>query len=131
MLNAQTIRDLLAKGISRFEKPYGTASTRIQLVMYIDAHETVQYITCIDTEPKNTVQLKDLIGRNIYNPMVAGHIKKLITTMAQKHGSAPREINLMVDIDNENQVVVYVRKDKQIISKVADGELTGQPTTIR
>jgi hypothetical protein len=123
MIGAQTVKDMLAAGISKFQKPYDIAATRIQLVFYIK-EETVMYLTCIDGLPKNTVQLRDVIGKNIYNSMVGAHIKKMITGLADSTGRDRTKVNLFADLDDKHNVRVWLREESVIIREVLDDELT-------
>lgn len=120
MVKSEQVLEIISKGIMRFEKPYDEKAENIQLVFSINDKNQVNYVTCVNQAPRNTVTLKDLIGNNIYNVLVNTHIKKLLEKFAQQNNLPKSDINLMAGLNAQNEVYVNLRNKNTLIRVIND-----------
>lgn len=116
----EQIEDVLKKGIERFEKPYHCSPLKIQIKFQWENDE-VQYMMCVDQQPKNTVTLKQLIGWNVYNGKVEKIIGKLLNKLAVGNGIEFTDVRVMA-FYGENIRLVLMNKTV-IVRDVETAEL--------
>lgn len=114
------IEEILKKGIERFEKPFHCSPLKIQ-VKFQWQGDKVQYIMCIDKEPKNTVTLKQLIGWNIYNGKVEKTIGRLLNKLAIENEIEFSDVRIMAFYGDHIKLVLMNKTT--VISDVKTEEL--------
>lgn len=123
MITTQQINAVIRKGLQRFEKPYQVPAEKIQIVFTL-AEGKVQYIMCIDQKRTNTVTLKQLIGANVYNPLVESKIKALLEKYSRENSAKAEGLNILAGMKAEDHVYYALRQNEEIIRAIDPGELS-------
>lgn len=123
MADIKQINDVIVKGIRKFTKPYGQPAENIQVVFKLDQDNKLQFVTCVNQQPKNSVTLQQLIGSNLYNMMVKSHIRELLERFGKQYPENKTEINLMAGVKAGDHVYVWLRKNNDLIRQLDPDDL--------
>jgi hypothetical protein len=125
MITYQNVQDVILKGLAKMAALYQVATPLVKIGFSLDEGGCVRYITYIGEQPKNTVSLSQLIGKNMYNFMVASHIKGLLQRFSVQHGCEQQDINILAATAADGTVELVLRRQYEKLRVITDpSELT-------
>ena len=122
MANEQQVIDILQKGIGKYANFYNKEERKVQIMFRLNTQNKIDYITCIEFNMKNSIQLKDIIGANIYNFKVHSHIEEVLKRFA-KELNVENGISLIASINEEKNISLWLFQGLEKIRQVRSDEL--------
>lgn len=115
---SDTVNDKLITALAKQAVNLKQPVTDVQLLFSVTREDKMDYHVMLKNIIQSSTSLDKLIGANIYNGIVRGHLKRAVHRAADTIKSLPAETGVIAGTNDGKNITIAVQKDNVIVKQL-------------